>query len=280
MTTSCGALPVTQRQHRVERNRRQHRVEHRRRRQHRLEHGADDNIVWSTSTAAEQVLWASSEIRLRAETFHPESDRRELESRSSGCLLRFARQHVMPQPSLLARRPGTRRLGSALSRTPRVSSRFGQIQGRQKRAEQLAELHLATIEALARAIDAKDGTAENHIRRVQLYAAAVAGELGMSETDIQAVRAAAAARHRQTRGAPEHILSKPGPLTAEEFQKVQAHPQVGADIIAACAFPYPVATLIQNHHERWDGRGYPRGLKGEDIPLGARFSSWWTTSTH
>jgi diguanylate cyclase (GGDEF)-like protein/putative nucleotidyltransferase with HDIG domain len=140
----------------------------------------------------------------------------------------------------------------------------------QRRAEQLAELHLATIEALARAIDAKDGTAENHIRRVQLYATAVARELGMSDAETQAVRTAALLHDIGKLAVPEHILSKPGPLTAEEFQKVQAHPQVGADIIAAVPFPYPVAPLIQNHHERWDGRGYPRGLKGEDIPLGAR----------
>ena len=140
----------------------------------------------------------------------------------------------------------------------------------QRRAEQLAELHLATIEALARAIDAKDGTAENHIRRVQLYASAVARELGLSNAETQAVRTAALLHDIGKLAVPEHILSKPGPLTAEEFQKVQAHPQVGADIIAAVPFPYPVAPLIQNHHERWDGRGYPRGLKGEDIPLGAR----------
>jgi diguanylate cyclase (GGDEF)-like protein/putative nucleotidyltransferase with HDIG domain len=140
----------------------------------------------------------------------------------------------------------------------------------QRRAEQLAELHLATIEALARAIDAKDGTAENHIRRVQLYATAVARELGMSDAEAQAVRTAALLHDIGKLAVPEHILSKPGPLTAEEFQKVQAHPQVGADIIAAVPFPYPVAPLIQNHHERWDGRGYPRGLKGEEIPLGAR----------
>ncbi len=140
----------------------------------------------------------------------------------------------------------------------------------QRRAEQLAELHLATIEALARAIDAKDGTAENHIRRVQLYATAVARELGMSAGETQAVRTAALLHDIGKLAVPEHILSKPGPLTAEEFQKVQAHPQVGADIIAAVPFSYPVAPLIQNHHERWDGRGYPRGLKGDDIPLGAR----------
>ena len=69
---------------------------------------------------------------------------------------------------------------------------------------------------------------------------------------------------------PEHILSKPGPLTQEEFQKIRIHPQVGAEIIAAVPFPYPVAPLILSHHERWDGKGYPQGLAGEDIPLGAR----------
>ena len=175
----------------------------------------------------------------------------------------------MPQPSLwlasLALAWGVLYLGVRAYRI--FKARF---RAEQRRAEQLAELHLATIEALARAIDAKDGTAENHIRRVQLYATAVARELGMSDAEIQAVRTAALLHDIGKLAVPEHILSKPGPLTAEEFQKVQAHPQVGADIIAAVPFPYPVAPLIQNHHERWDGRGYPRGLKGEDIPLGAR----------
>ena len=175
----------------------------------------------------------------------------------------------MPQPSLwlasLALVWGVLYFGLRAYRI--VKARF---RAEQRRAEQLAELHLATIEALARAIDAKDGTAENHIRRVQLYATAVARELGMSDAEIQAVRTAALLHDIGKLAVPEHILSKPGPLTAEEFQKVQAHPQVGADIIAAVPFPYPVAPLIQNHHERWDGRGYPRGLKGDDIPLGAR----------
>ena len=175
----------------------------------------------------------------------------------------------MPQPSLwlagLAIVWGVLYFGLRAYRI--IKARF---RAEQRRAEQLAELHLATIEALARAIDAKDGTAENHIRRVQLYATAVARELGMSDAETQAVRTAALLHDIGKLAVPEHILSKPGPLTAEEFQKVQAHPQVGADIIAAVPFPYPVAPLIQNHHERWDGRGYPRGLRGEDIPLGAR----------
>jgi diguanylate cyclase (GGDEF)-like protein/putative nucleotidyltransferase with HDIG domain len=139
-----------------------------------------------------------------------------------------------------------------------------------RNVKQISELHLATIEALARAIDAKDGTAENHIRRVQIYATAVARELGMSELEVQAVKTGALLHDIGKLAVPDHILAKPGPLTPEEFQKVQAHPQVGADIIATVPFPYPVAPLILSHHERWDGRGYPYGLKGEDIPLGAR----------
>jgi diguanylate cyclase (GGDEF)-like protein/putative nucleotidyltransferase with HDIG domain len=139
-----------------------------------------------------------------------------------------------------------------------------------RNVKQISELHLATIEALARAIDAKDGTAENHIRRVQIYATAVARELGMSEVEVQAVKTAALLHDIGKLAVPDHILSKPGPLTPEEFQKVQAHPQVGADIIDTVPFPHPVAPLILSHHERWDGRGYPSGLKGEDIPLGAR----------
>ena len=139
-----------------------------------------------------------------------------------------------------------------------------------RNVKQISELHLATIEALARAIDAKDGTAENHIRRVQIYATAVARELGMTDLEVQAIKTAALLHDIGKLAVPDHILSKPGPLTPEEFQKVQAHPQVGADIIATVPFPYPVAPLILSHHERWDGRGYPLGLKGEDIPLGAR----------
>jgi putative nucleotidyltransferase with HDIG domain len=136
--------------------------------------------------------------------------------------------------------------------------------------EELAELHLSTVEALALAIDAKDQTATAHIRRVQRYAAAVAQAVGMSPGEVQGVRTAALLHDIGKLAVPEHILSKPGPLTEEEFRKVQIHPQIGAEIIAAVPFPYPVAPLILSHHERWDGKGYPLGLQGEQIPLGAR----------
>jgi diguanylate cyclase (GGDEF)-like protein/putative nucleotidyltransferase with HDIG domain len=148
---------------------------------------------------------------------------------------------------------------------------FGARLDEERRSGQrMAELHLATIEALALAIDAKDQTAPNHIRRVQTYATGVARAMGMSDDEIQGIRTAALLHDIGKLAVPEHILAKPGPLTPEEFQKVRIHPQVGAEIIASVPFPYPVAPLIMSHHERWDGRGYPSGLKGDDIPLGAR----------
>src|SRR6185436_15936903 len=150
---------------------------------------------------------------------------------------------------------------------------LGRIQDQQRHVQQVSDLHLATIEALALAIDAKDQTAQSHIRRVQVYAAGLAKALGMPETEIQGVKTAALLHDIGKLAVPEHILSKPGPLTQEEFQKIRIHPQVGAEIISGVPFPYPVAPLILSHHERWDGKGYPSGLKGDEIPLGARILS-------
>lgn len=147
---------------------------------------------------------------------------------------------------------------------------MGRVEDQQRHAQRSSDLHLATIEALARAIDAKDQTAQMHIRRVQVYAAGLARGAGLDESEIQGVKTAALLHDIGKLAVPEHILSKPGPLTQEEFQKIRIHPQVGAEIISRVPFPYAVAPLILSHHERWDGRGYPQGLKGEEIPIGAR----------
>jgi diguanylate cyclase (GGDEF)-like protein len=138
------------------------------------------------------------------------------------------------------------------------------------RGQQLADLHLSTIEALALAIDAKDKTSASHIRRVQYYAEALARAVGACEDEIRGVTTAALLHDVGKLAIPEHILSKPGRLTEEEFEKIRIHPQVGFQIIEHVPFPYPVAPLILCHHERWDGKGYPLGLRGADIPLGAR----------
>jgi diguanylate cyclase (GGDEF)-like protein len=146
----------------------------------------------------------------------------------------------------------------------------GRIEEEQRHVREMSDLHLATIEALALAIDAKDQTSQAHIQRVQMYAVALGRSAGMSASDIQGVKIAALLHDIGKLAVPDHILAKRGPLTPAEFQKIRAHPKVGADIISSVPFPYPVSPLILNHHERWDGKGYPAGLKGQDIPLGAR----------
>ncbi|MGA2595598.1 MAG: HD domain-containing phosphohydrolase [Bryobacteraceae bacterium] len=140
-------------------------------------------------------------------------------------------------------------------------------------AEQVAALHLRTIEALSLAIDAKDRTTSEHLRRVQIFAIAVGKELALTEDELNALRAAALLHDIGKLAVPEHIISKPGKLTSEEFEKMKIHPIVGAEILEEVEFPYPVVPIVRAHHERWDGSGYPFGLKGEDIPIGARILS-------
>ncbi len=147
---------------------------------------------------------------------------------------------------------------------------LGRMEDEKKHAEEMASLHLRTIEALALAIEAKDHTTHDHLQRVQVYAVEVGKELCLSDTEIEALRAAAVLHDIGKLAVPEHIISKPGKLTREEFEKMKIHPVVGAEILERVRFPYPVTPIVRSHHERWDGTGYPDGLKGEQIPIGAR----------
>jgi diguanylate cyclase (GGDEF)-like protein/putative nucleotidyltransferase with HDIG domain len=137
-------------------------------------------------------------------------------------------------------------------------------------AEAMSSLHLRTIEALALAIEAKDHTTHDHIQRVQVYAMEMAAELKLSPRDTDALRAAALLHDIGKLAVPEHIISKPGRLTPEEFEKMKIHPVVGAEILERVQFPYPVVPIVRAHHEKWDGTGYPLGLAGEAIPMGSR----------
>jgi len=125
-------------------------------------------------------------------------------------------------------------------------------------------------EALAKAIEAKDNTTPEQVERIQVYSEGLARAASMSEPEVQAVKTAALLHDIGNLAVPDHILSKPGRLTYEEYESLKKHPVVGANIISQVPFPHPVAPLVLSHHERWDGRGYPKGLRGDGIPLGAR----------
>jgi putative nucleotidyltransferase with HDIG domain len=131
-------------------------------------------------------------------------------------------------------------------------------------------LHLRTIEALALAIDAKDHTTHDHLQRVQFYAVEIGKDLGLSQQELEALRTAAVLHDIGKLAVPESIISKPGKLTRSEFEKMKIHPVVGAEILERVEFPYPVVPIVRSHHEKWDGSGYPHGLKGSEIPIGAR----------
>jgi diguanylate cyclase (GGDEF)-like protein/putative nucleotidyltransferase with HDIG domain len=147
------------------------------------------------------------------------------------------------------------------------------LEEQKRHAEAMSSLHLRTIEALALAIEAKDHTTADHIQRVQIYAMELAKELKLSNKETDALRAAALLHDIGKLAVPEYIISKPGRLTPEEFEKMKIHPVVGAEILERVQFPYPVVPIVRAHHEKWDGTGYPYGLAGERIPIGARIIS-------
>jgi putative nucleotidyltransferase with HDIG domain len=147
---------------------------------------------------------------------------------------------------------------------------LGKLETEKRHAEQVSSLHLRTIEALALAIEAKDQTTGEHLQRVRVYAMELAKELGLNEDETEALRAASVLHDIGKLAVPEHIISKPGKLTPEEFEKMKIHPIVGAEILEQVNFPYPVVPIVRAHHEKWDGSGYPNGLVGEAIPIGAR----------
>jgi putative nucleotidyltransferase with HDIG domain len=178
-------------------------------------------------------------------------------------LVHFLNRHIGWQSSLLVLPPIY-----LMYRSYRLY--LGKLETEKRHAEKVSNLHLRTIEALALAIEAKDETTGEHLQRVRVYAMELAKELGLSEDETEALRAASVLHDIGKLAVPEHIISKPGKLTPEEFEKMKIHPIVGAEILEQVDFPYPVVPIVRAHHEKWDGSGYPNGLAGEAIPIGAR----------
>jgi diguanylate cyclase (GGDEF)-like protein/putative nucleotidyltransferase with HDIG domain len=151
---------------------------------------------------------------------------------------------------------------------------MGRVEDAHAHLAHLNRLYLSTIETLAMAIDAKDQVTHGHIRRVQAYAIGLARALRVADQDLlRAIEAASLLHDMGKLAVPEYILNKPGKLTPAEFEKMKAHATVGADLLSAIEFPYPVVPIVRHHHENWDGTGYPKGLSRSDIPIGARILS-------
>jgi putative nucleotidyltransferase with HDIG domain len=151
---------------------------------------------------------------------------------------------------------------------------FGRLEDAKGHVATLNRLYLSTVETLATAIDAKDEVTHSHIRRVQAGAMALAREMRVTDPlTLQAIEAAALLHDTGKIAVPEHILNKPGKLTPAEFEKMKLHAPIGAEILSSIEFPYPVVPIVRHHHENWDGTGYPDGLRGTDIPIGARILS-------
>jgi putative nucleotidyltransferase with HDIG domain len=151
---------------------------------------------------------------------------------------------------------------------------LGRAQDQLAHLNQVNRVYVQVIETLATTIDAKDQVTHDHIRRVQSEALRLAQRLGVhDDLELQAIKAAALLHDVGKISVPEHILNKPGRLSPSEFEVMKRHAPAGADILSVVGFPYPVVPIVRHHHENWDGTGYPDGIKGEAIPIGARIIS-------
>jgi putative nucleotidyltransferase with HDIG domain len=147
----------------------------------------------------------------------------------------------------------------------------GRVQDHVTHLGQVNRVYVAVIEALAQAVDAKDQVTHDHIRRVQTQSVRLARTLRVDgEDQLQAIMAASLLHDVGKLAVPEHILNKPGRLSPSEREVMQRHAPAGADILSVVGFPYPVVPIVRHHHENWDGTGYPDGIAGEQIPIGAR----------
>lgn len=136
--------------------------------------------------------------------------------------------------------------------------------------EKLRRTMKGTIYAMALTVEMRDPYTAGHQRNVASLTWAMAGEMELSESKIEGIHLAATIHDVGRTSIPAEILSKPSSLTDIEFLIVKRHPQVGYDILKMVEFPWPIAQIVLQHHERMDGSGYPKGLSGKDILLGAR----------
>jgi putative two-component system response regulator len=152
------------------------------------------------------------------------------------------------------------------------------VRARERRSKELQLIQLqqsykTSLSILANAIEARDNTTGLHVERVNAYAQALAAELKWSEVSRNALEFGAILHDIGKIHVPDSILAKPGKLTDEEWAEIKKHPEGGWRMIMGVPYLEPAAPIVLHHHERWDGNGYPKGLAGEAIPIGARLLS-------
>jgi putative nucleotidyltransferase with HDIG domain len=148
-----------------------------------------------------------------------------------------------------------------------VTTRSAELHRERHRLERIST---ATLEALVNALEAKDPYLRGHSARVADLSANIAAEVGLSEEEVDRVRMAGRLHDLGKIGTREAVVNKEGPLTAEEFEHVKQHVIIGAQILAPLVHLGDVVAMVKSHHERFDGTGYPDGLRGEEVPLGGR----------
>ena len=160
-----------------------------------------------------------------------------------------------------------------LSHLPLLPAIPGRLEDEKRHVEEMADLHLRTIEALALAIEAKDHTTHDHLQRVRVYAIELGKELGLNGSRTGGAAGRLLLHDIGKLAVPEHIISKPGKLTPEEFEKMKIHPVVGAEILERVQFPIRWCRSCARTTKSGTARAIRMGLKGEEIPIGARILS-------
>lgn len=164
----------------------------------------------------------------------------------------------------------------ALECLNRAHALFGELRARRElldleaRLDRLEETYLRVVQAWGESIESKDRYTAGHCQRVADYATMLAAAIGFEGRDLTWLRMGAFLHDVGKTAVPAEVLNKPGALTEEEWGLMREHPVVGDEIVAELNFPWDIRPIVRNHHERWDGGGYPDGLKGEDIPITAR----------
>jgi len=148
-----------------------------------------------------------------------------------------------------------------------VTTRTAELQRERHRLERVST---ATLEALVNALEAKDPYLRGHSARVADLSANIATEMGLTEEDVERVRMAGRLHDLGKIGTRDAVVNKEGPLTADEFEHVKQHVIIGAQILAPLVHLGDIVAMVKSHHERFDGSGYPDGLRGEDVPQGGR----------